>query len=326
MVAVTEGKISRRSTSIIFLMDLAELPNLSKGWEGHTLPGHLVGDVSAAFLSATLISPILTVIDRLGPLLHYYELILTTPRAVVENVATNGRPLTAALKENGMCAFRYPRRFFFAKPFFYMWTLYSVTYTAANSVNSLTGTFMTNSHEVLANSITFLATCIVNVPLGVWKDIRFVQAFGHSSPPIAKTPSSHVPESSKKFPKCVAATFLARDAITILGSFTLPPLVSQRLPIVDPALQMAAAQLLVPVLSQIVATPVHLLGLDLYSNSNQGEKGERAKRIRRGLSGTTAVRCARIVPAFGVGGIVNTGLREWFHGITGGHGSIKEIK
>lgn len=93
----------------------------------------------------------------------------------------------------------------------------------------------------------------------------------------------------------------------------------------DPAAQMAAAQLLVPVLSQVVATPVHLLGLDMYSNPEKGEKGERAKRIRRGLLGTTAVRCARIIPAFGVGGIVNTGLREWFHDNVDG-GKVRKVR
>ena len=244
---------------------------------------------------------------------------MTRDRAVVENVASPNRTLPVALKENILCTFRYPRRFFVAKPFFYMWTLYAVTYTTANSVNSLAKTFMDTSHEVLANSITFFATCIVNVPLGVWKDIRFVQTFGRSSIPRTDTvitPANTkvpLPQSPTKFPRAVGATFLARDAITILGSFTLPPMLSDKLPIADPAAQMATAQLLVPVLSQVIATPVHLLGLDLYSNPQKGEREERAKRIRGSLLGTTAVRCARIIPAFGVGGIVNTGLRAWFH-------------
>lgn len=89
-------------------------------------------------------------------------------------------------------------------------------------------------------------------------------------------------------------------------------MLAHRIPAADPAAQMAAAQLLVPILSQLVATPVHLLGLDLYSSPGRGARGERAGRIRRALVGTTAVRCARIVPAFGVGGIVNTELRGWF--------------
>lgn len=202
-----------------------------------------------------------------------------------------------------------------------MWTLYAATYTTANSVSSLANAFMDRSHEVLMNSITFVATCAVNVPLGVWKDVRFVRTFGRSnvapaglvSAPLA-TNIRQTPQSPTRFPRAVGATFLARDAITILGSFNLPRMVSERLPMADAAARMAAAQLLVPVLSQILATPVHLLGLDLYSNPQKSQAGERRKRIQKSLPGTTAVRCARIVPAFGVGGIVNTRLRAWFHG------------
>ncbi|KAF1972244.1 hypothetical protein BU23DRAFT_508692 [Bimuria novae-zelandiae CBS 107.79] len=283
------------------MTELVESQSLQRSWKNSTLPWYLAGDVSAALLSSTLISPILTAIDR----------------AVVENAASTNRPMSVALKENIRCTFRYPRRFFVAKPFFYMWTLYAATYTTANSVNSLAATFMDRSQEVLASSVTFLATCIVNVPLGVWKDIRFVQTYGRSrlsSTATGTTPTPKVPpQSPTKFPQAVGATFLARDAITILGSFTLPPMISHRLPMIDPVAQMAAAQLLVPVLSQVVATPMHLLALDLYSNPNKSENGDRAKRIRKGLLETTAVRCARIIPAFGVGGIVNTGLKEWFH-------------
>ncbi|KAL5459447.1 hypothetical protein PMIN06_002790 [Paraphaeosphaeria minitans] len=304
------------------MTELVEKQSFSRGWSNYQLPGYLAGDVSAAFLSATLISPILTAIDR----------------AVVENVSSTTRPLSTALKENILCTFRHPKRFFVARPFFYMWTLYAVTYTTANSLNTLTSAFMDKSHEVLAKSLTFIATCTVNVPLGVWKDIRFVQTFGgsHILPPTGPANTPHHPlktpppppplQSPTKFPRAVAATFLARDALTILGSFTLPPMLSHRMPIADPAAQMAAAQLLVPILSQVVATPVHLLGLDLYSNPGKGVKGERAGRMRRGLVGTTAVRCARIVPAFGVGGIVNTELRGWFRERVDGGGGRRELR
>jgi hypothetical protein len=78
----------------------------------------------------------------------------------------------------------------------------------------------------------------------------------------------------------------------------------------NPVLKMATIQLLVPVLSQIFATPIHLLGLDIYGHPNSEC---RLARIRRVLGATTLVRCARIIPAFGVGLIANTGLREYFH-------------
>jgi hypothetical protein len=76
---------------------------------------------------------------------------------------------------------------------------------------------------------------------------------------------------------------------------------------------MAAMQIFTPVLSQIVATPIHLLGLDLYTNPHDANS-ERASRLKRSLVPTTAMRCFRIIPAFGVGLVLNTGLRDYFHG------------
>lgn len=42
-----------------------ERPRFAWGkWKGSTLPGQLAGDLGAAAVSATLISPVLTAIDR----------------------------------------------------------------------------------------------------------------------------------------------------------------------------------------------------------------------------------------------------------------------
>lgn len=236
----------------------------------------------------------------------------------------------STLRTHILCTFRHPRIFFSAKPFFIVWTLYAATYTTANAVESAAKEFTQKKDQLLVSSITFLSTCIVNVPLGVWKDVRFVQIYGRNMPTpntAINTPTTKPPEppaaaktpivSPAKFPRIVGATFLFRDAITILGSFTLPSMV----PIPDsffsdPAIKMAATQLFVPILSQVVATPVHLLGLDLYSYPHKDDSAGRAERIKKNLGPTTMVRCCRIIPAFGVGCIVNTGLREHFHSKT----------
>lgn len=120
-----------------------------------------------------------------------------------------------------------------------------------------------------------------------------------------------------KFPRMVGATFLFRDAITIFGAINLPPILSSSVPdstFSNPAVKMAVMQFCVPVLSQVVATPIHLLGLDMYSHPHSRE---RTSRIKKNLGATTLVRCARIVPAFSVGCIVNTGLRSRFHRMAG---------
>lgn len=238
--------------------------------------------------------------------------------AVVENAARPAQnPLAQALKTNILCSLRHPRLFFGTKPFSIIWTLYAATYTTANTVETTARHVTLKADELLVQSVTFLSTILVNVPLGVWKDVRFVQMFGRPSAPTAST-SSPPTVQRPRFPRTVAATFLIRDAITIFGAVNLPPIVSASLPeetFSNPLLKMATMQLLVPVFSQVFATPIHLLGLDMYSHPNSAA---RASRIRQNLGATTLVRCARIIPAFGVGLIANTGLRNYFHRKAGG--------
>lgn len=71
-----------------------------------------------------------------------------------------------------------------------------------------------------------------------------------------------------------------------------------------------------PAAFQFVATPLHLLGLDLVGRPGRAGAGgssmlERAERIRRDWFSASSVRAVRILPAFGVGCVVNTELREW---------------
>ncbi len=122
-----------------------------------------------------------------------------------------------------------------------------------------------------------------------------------------------------RFPRLVGGTFLVRDAITIFGSINLPPILNSITPnslFSSPAVQMAVIQMFTPVFSQIFATPVHLLGLDLYSNLHSTNR-QRVSRIKGSLGPITAMRCSRIIPAFGVGLVLNTGLRDYLHRVVG---------
>lgn len=67
---------------------------------------------------------------------------------------------------------------------------------------------------------------------------------------------------------------------------------------------------------QFVSTPMHLLGLDLYNRQPSGGLGwqERFARIRRDYISSSFARMAKIVPAYGVGGVVNTRMRATLMG------------
>ncbi|KAF5545475.1 hypothetical protein FNAPI_9151 [Fusarium napiforme] len=235
----------------------------------------IVGDIAAAGISATLITPVITVIDQ----------------SMVEKVSFN-RPLTQGMKVHSLNAIKHPGSFIFSRAFGYVWTLYGAT--------------------AAVGTITFVNTMIVNVPLGVLKDVRFAQMFSASTTPTDKV----APVAKPGVPRAATATFLMRDAITIFGSFTMAPWLSSLIPdslSSSPHSKAIISQLTVPIFSQFFATPVHLLGLDLYARPRGIPWVERSAQIRRDLFSATILRSLRIIPAFGVGCVANMEARSRFH-------------
>ena len=193
-----------------------------------------------------------------------------------------------------------------------VFTLYATTFIVANSADSLCSEL---APEALAAPVVFVSTFAFNVPLGVWKDVRFSQLFVR--PGKAGRGVQVAKLATTAAPKPTTAAFLVRDAITIFGSFTLPGWVSEGIPkslMPDPASREVLTQMMVPMLSQVAATPIHLLGLDLYSRQDGAGMRQRLSRTRKYVPGTTTARCFRIIPAFGIGVLANKHLRANFQG------------
>lgn len=72
------------------------------------------------------------------------------------------------------------------------------------------------------------------------------------------------------------------------------------------------AQFLAPAAMQLISTPIHLLGLDLYNRQGNLGMAARASRVVRDWGVSALARMGRIVPAFGVGGVVNGKMRRNF--------------
>ncbi|KAI1206255.1 uncharacterized protein F4807DRAFT_439430, partial [Annulohypoxylon truncatum] len=175
----------------------------------------------------------------------------------------------------------------------------------------------------LTGTLVSTAVFLVNTPLSVWKDVRFAQFFGRRASAAAAaspSPSSRGSSSAansralvpRGMPVSVSAAFLARDIITVFGSFALAPQVAGLLP--DSVAQTAqakadVAQLVVPAATQVVATPAHLLGLDLFNRPDTNGIADRIGGARRKLLSTMTMRAVRLVPAWGVGIILNNHLR-----------------
>ena len=116
------------------------------------------------------------------------------------------------------------------------------------------------------------------------------------------------------------ALFAARDTMTIFFSFNLPARVSPWVEASGVRRPEVVAQLLAPAACQVFSTPLHLWGLDLYNRERRvaGGWGGRWKRVRGEWGRSALARMGRIVPAFGVGGVVNAGVRKWGAGVVEG--------
>ena len=112
------------------------------------------------------------------------------------------------------------------------------------------------------------------------------------------------------------ALFALRDSLTVFASFNLPPLISPVVPISKEVeryvSKTSVAQFVAPAGIQLLSTPLHLWGLDLYNRpmGNGTLWTARMSKVSRDWLGSSFARMARIVPAFGVGGVVNTRVRR----------------
>ncbi|KAL4807229.1 hypothetical protein BDV18DRAFT_159448 [Aspergillus unguis] len=249
----------------------------------------LGADLFAATASALLVSPTVTIIDR----------------SLVEKAS--GKPLLSSLRTHTATTIKHPAVFLSSPAHAHVFALYAATYTVANTSETLCkDTFPA------ADAITFACTFAVNVPLGVWKDIRFAQFFGQTLPLKGRKGLPTPIPKAHSGTRAAAATLLLRDAATIYGSFTLAQKCADYIPdslAVSPSSKTVLTQLVVPVLSQIVATPLHLLGLDMYNRPYKVAGRDRLKVVLRDLPSATVIRGVRIIPAFRVGCLVNLGLR-----------------
>lgn len=164
--------------------------------------------------------------------------------------------------------------------------------------------------HVTAGPAKFAATSAVNMSMGIYKDSQYARMFGASA------------GATSSIPKISFALFALRDSLTIFASFNLPTIIAPRLAELPPSVKssfsrilstdsgrLSTAQFLTPAAMQIFSTPIHLLGLDLFNRQGKLGFSERALQVTKNWAVCTFARMGRIVPAFGVGGVVNTRVR-----------------
>ncbi|KAJ5791481.1 uncharacterized protein N7518_008492 [Penicillium psychrosexuale] len=280
----------------------------------------LAADVLVAAGSATLITPAVMIFDRL----------------VVEKSFYN-QPLFPAFRRHLWFSLTQPATFLTSRPSLLVWSLYTATFATANTSETILSKWYPQIDHAISGMTTFAATFIVNSSVGIWKDVKFAQLFGHSNTSIPvtnnttpprttpiTTPTSNTSSTPKtarsigrtRIPVATYSAFLVRDALTIFGSFSLPAMVSASIPdsiASQEYLKILIAQLAIPASIQLISTPIHLLGLDLYNRPQVMPTKERINRVSRDWISSSLLRMCRIIPAFGIGGFVNTEGRLYLH-------------
>lgn len=214
-------------------------------------------------------------------------------KAIVSN-ASGLEPLVPSLINGIKTLFTKPAYFFKQPSFLFIWGVYSGTYVVANSIEAVCER---NEQDSLYPK--FVGSSIANVTLSVLKDRAFARMFGVGDP--------------KPMPKVSFGCFATRDSMTILASFSLPDIISRSF--LQSGLGLGktfsdtAAQLITPCSMQILSTPLHLYGLNRY-NVPVASSDERVSFIKREYFKTVLARMARILPAFGIGGVVNKYVRK----------------
>lgn len=198
-----------------------------------------------------------------------------------------------------------PHSLLFSKPFALICMLYGGTYLTANTLDTITSTVQNKPATlVTSGTLKFAASSTANIGICLFKDQAFARLFGPGGPP-------------RPVPLPSYALFTLRDCLTIFASFNVPPLLG---PVLSQNMSkeiqknisgQTVAQFLAPAGVQLFSTPLHLLGLDMYNRDGKDIAwGDRWKAVKKNWAVSTAARICRIVPAFGVGGVVNSKVRK----------------
>ena len=298
----------------------AKLPPVAqeRAWNTSNLGLRLAADASAAASASILVAPLICVIDRYSLNLLLPFLCNHTDRypSSIVTKASSGTSFTTCFRQSILPAVTRPHTFLVSKPFLLIFSVYASTYLTANTIDTLTATLKSRPANTVSSGPTkFVATSAVNMSLSICKDSYFARIFNGA----AAAPSA----AAAKIPKLSYALFAARDSLTIFASFNLPPLIGPQLAHLPPAIKKQfsrilsteagrnnTAQFIAPAAMQLFSTPVHLLGLDLFNRQGRLGFAERLARVTRDWGVSALARMGRIVPAFGVGGVVNGNVRR----------------
>jgi hypothetical protein len=224
--------------------------------------------------------------------------VMAVDKSVTQAAA--GMPLGRALRVVICDMLRRPGAI--AIPFGMVLGVYTLTYGANNFVDVLSERFELAS--ATQNSMKLVAATGAYTTSSILKDVAFAKMFS--------TAAETEQEVKRVVPWTTYGAFLFRDSLIIGAGFILPAMVAggiQSMTDMDKEIAAKIAQLATPCGMQILITPIHLFGLNLY-NTPTATGSERFRAVANTYPEATGVRMLRFLWAYGVGGLVNKELNK----------------
>ncbi|ACO60711.1 predicted protein [Micromonas commoda] len=227
--------------------------------------------------------------------------LMCVDRAVVSAAAGTapGGSLARAIFAAASEFFKHPKVAFTSPALWMVAGVYGGTYFAKNVSDVVIE--RTGTSGPIAEWGKFGVVTGVNMGGSILKDAAFARLFGAAV--AAGAAAAVVPTASY-------VLFAARDCLTIGGAFVVPDAAKDLLVAscgMSPQLAGAAAQLVSPPLMQVVCTPLHLLALNMV-NAPVATLAQRVAALKVSTPPALIARSLRMLPAYGIGGILNTTL------------------
>ncbi|EWM23584.1 hypothetical protein Naga_100266g4 [Nannochloropsis gaditana] len=234
-----------------------------------------LGAITAAVVAGSLVSPMITVLDLAIVRSQFDHIgVGTAVKRTASDLYTGRASWNPALRIMG--------------------GVYLSTYMAANGTEA-----WCTENGIDYKIPTAVTTSLVNIVGVSLKDRAFARM---------------MKKSASSFPLSSYLLFGIRDGMTVTSTFVLKNTVRDHL-VEDlsfrPRYADIAASFAVPMLAQIPFTPLHILAMDLYVRKDATWLS-RLQEIKSGYRNVLLGRVMRIVPAFGVGGVVNDMVKEAF--------------
>lgn len=216
-------------------------------------------------------------------------------KAIIQNMS-GAAPLQESIVQSFKVFLSNPVQFVKRPEVLMVWGVYGFTYLSANIINTTS-----KAYSFKPDMPRLVATTAANMGAGIAKDRAYARMFGTVAP-------RGLPATSYLF-------FFSRDLVTMGASFNIPEPLANEMHAslgIPQTTSDVAAQLFCPVAMQFVTTPMHLMGLDMYNRPHSSWR-DRVDLISSNYRKTVAARIARILPAFGFGGLGNRKLRNDGH-------------